>query len=58
MMHKSQFRDHGATVEPAPLYASDADIELAQQLRHQLEERYFGSSAASPLARDRSSETH
>jgi hypothetical protein len=48
MMHKSQFRDRDAIIEPAPLYASDADIELAQQLRHQLEQRYFGSPEASP----------
>ena len=50
MMRKNQLPDRDATVEPAPLYASDADIELAQQLRHQLEERYLGpSQAPSPL---------
>lgn len=57
MMHKSQFRDRDTIVEPAPLYASEADIALAQQLRHQLEERYFGSPEASPT-QDRSVEKH
>jgi hypothetical protein len=57
MMHKSQLLTHDATVEPAPLYASDAEIELAQQLRHQLEARYFGSSEASPT-QDRPDEKH
>lgn len=57
MMHKNQLRTHDAIVEPAPLYASDADIELAQQLRQQLEERYFGSAEASPT-QDRSDEKH
>jgi hypothetical protein len=33
-------------VEPAPRFASDAEIKLAEQLRHQLEERYLGPSAA------------
>jgi hypothetical protein len=30
--------------EPEPRFASDAEIALAEQLRRQLEERYFGSS--------------
>jgi hypothetical protein len=33
--------------EPAPRFASDAEIALAEQLRRQLEERYFGPSATS-----------
>jgi hypothetical protein len=31
--------------EPSPRFASDAEIALAEQLRRQLEERYFGSTA-------------
>ncbi len=46
MMRKNQLPDRDVSVEPAPLYASDADIKLAQQLRHQLEERYLGPSEA------------
>jgi hypothetical protein len=44
MMMKNHSRSHDAGNEPAPSYASDADIALAQQLRRKLEERYFGSS--------------
>ena len=57
MVHKTQLRDRDTIVEPAPLYASDADIELARQLRHQLEQRYFGSAEASP-PQGRSDEKH
>jgi len=57
MMHKSQFGDRDTIVETTPLYASDAEIALAQRLRHQLEERYFGSPETSPK-QDRSDEKH
>ena len=58
MMRKNQLPDRDANVEPGPLYASDADIELAQQLRHQLEERYLGSSAAPSPLRHRKVDNH
>ena len=32
--------------EPAPRFASDAEIALAEQLRRQLEEFYFGRTAS------------
>ena len=38
--------------EPAPRFASDAEIELADRLRRQLEERYFGlpdAASSSPV---------
>ena len=39
-------------VEPAPRFASDAEIKLAEQLRHQLEEQYLGlATAPSPSRR-------
>jgi hypothetical protein len=57
-MRKNQSRDHDAIVEPAPLYASDAEIELAQRLRHQLEERYLGPSEAPSSLRDRKGDNH
>lgn len=47
-MLKLELRTHDIEVEPAPRYASDAEIALAQQLRHQLEERYFGSAGGQP----------
>jgi hypothetical protein len=31
-------------IEPAPRFATDAEIKLADQLRRQLEEQYLGSS--------------
>jgi len=45
-MLKIQLPSYDAGFEPAPRFASDAEIELAEQLRRQLEERYFGASAA------------
>ena len=46
MMLNTQLQPYyDADVEPAPRFASDADIKLADQLRHQLEERYFGPAA-------------
>ena len=44
--------------EPTPKYASDAEIELAAQLRHQLEQRYLDSSAAPSSPQNRSGESH
>ena len=31
--------------EPAPQFATDAEVAFAQWLRHQLEQRYLGQSA-------------
>ena len=44
-MPKIDFRPH-TSVEPEPTYATNADIALAEELRHRLEERYFGGSTA------------
>jgi hypothetical protein len=35
-----------APAEPAPAFASEAEIKLAEQLRHRIEERYLGAHAA------------
>jgi hypothetical protein len=58
-MPKIELQEQDVSVEPAPSFASDAEIALAAQLRHQLEERLLGpSAAASPLlARDRTKTT-
>ena len=48
-MLKIEFHHPDTSVEPAPSFATDAEIALAEQLRHQLEERYFGLSAARSL---------
>ena len=57
-MRKNQLSDRDSTIDPAPLYASDADIELALQLRHQLEERYLGPSEAPSPLRYRKNDNH
>ena len=46
--------DPGA--EPAPCFATHAEIELAEQLRRQLEEHYFGPTAEA--SKTRSGEVH
>jgi hypothetical protein len=44
--------------EPAASFATDAEIEIADQLRHQLEERYLAPSAPSSPSQGRSGEGH
>jgi len=49
-MLKTEVHNHDINGDPAPNVASDADIEIAEQLRHQLEERYLVEfAAAAPL---------
>ncbi len=57
-MLKTQLPSYDAGFEPAPRFASDAEIELAEQLRRQLEERYFGASAVPPIPPVRSGKDH
>jgi hypothetical protein len=45
-------------VELTPKFASAAEIELAEKLRRQLEDRYLEASAAPPSLQNRSGETH
>jgi hypothetical protein len=40
--------NHDSGGEPAAAFATDAAIRMADQLRHQLEERYLAPSASSP----------
>ena len=53
-MSKTEMHNHDSGVEPAPRFATEAEITLAEQLRRQLEERYVGRyvgpfAASSPL---------
>src|SRR5881392_3243095 len=48
VMPKIESQEQDASVEPAPRFPSDAEVALAEQLRHQLEERLLGPSAAPP----------
>ena len=57
-MPKIELHNHDISFEPAPRFATDAGIELAEQLRHQLEERYLGSSEAPSRLQARSGEGH
>jgi hypothetical protein len=58
MSVKIPLRDEpSAGTEPAPAFASEAEVKLAEKLRRQLEERYLGSSAAS-LSRRSSDKGH
>jgi hypothetical protein len=43
--------------EPTPAFASEAEIELAEQLRHQLEARLLETSAAPSFSKNASAET-
>jgi len=49
---------HDTDGDPAVSFATDAEIEIADQLRHRLEERYLASSAPSSPLQVRSSENH
>jgi len=57
-MLKIESHHHDTGVEPAPRFPSDAEIALAEQLRHQLEERYLGPAAAPSPLPAQSSEGH
>ena len=44
--------NHDADADPVISFATDAEIEFADQLRHQLEERYFAHPAPSSNCSD------
>ena len=43
-MLKTELYKHDADGEPEACFATDAEIEIADKLRHQLEERLLGPS--------------
>ena len=57
-MLKTQLHSHDTSVEPTPRFASEAEIRLAEQLRHELEERYFGPPATPSPLQTRPGEDH
>jgi hypothetical protein len=57
-MLKTSSPGHDIGFEPAPRFASDADIAFAEQLRRDLEERYFGRPAAFESASMRPDKDH
>jgi hypothetical protein len=58
LKNESRHCEPGADPEPAPTYPTNADIEFAEKLRRELEERYFGPSAKNPSANGRSAGAH
>jgi len=56
IMLKIALYNHHTNGDPAVSFATEAEIEIADQLRHQLEERYFAPSAPSSPLQVRSSE--
>lgn len=57
-MLKIELHNDDANGDPAPSFASDAEIQIAEQLRHQLEEQRLAKSAGSPPSPSSSSEGH
>jgi hypothetical protein len=47
-MLKTELNNHEASDDPPASFATDAEIEIADQLRHQLEERYLARSETLP----------
>ena len=45
-MFKVELHETDALGDPAPRFATDAEIRIAARLRHQLEERYLAPRAA------------
>jgi hypothetical protein len=44
-MLKTELHNFDAIGDPPPAFATDAEIEMAEQLRHRLEERYLALSS-------------
>ncbi len=57
-MPKTAPADDVIGIDPTPAYATDAEIALATQLRRQLEERYFGTSASASTIPERPDSVH
>jgi hypothetical protein len=55
-MFKVELHDTDAIGDPAPRFATDAEIRMAAWLRHQLEERYLAPRVARLPSPPRSSE--
>ena len=45
VMIRTELYNHDADADPVTSFATDAEIEFADQLRHQLEERYLARPA-------------
>ncbi len=57
-MYRIELHNSDSNSDPAPSFATDAEIEFAERLRHQLEERYLAPAAAAAPLQTRSNERH
>jgi hypothetical protein len=57
-MLKLELYNRDTNGDPAARFATATEIEIAAQLRHQLEERYLEPSAPSTPLHDRSGKDH
>jgi hypothetical protein len=57
-MLKTQLPSYPIAFESTPEFASDAEIALAERLRFELEERYFGRAATPTLLLVRPANDH
>jgi hypothetical protein len=56
MVYNAQRQSYDVVDDPAPAVASDAEIAIAEKLRHRLEERYLGQTADPPAIEEGTSE--
>ena len=56
-MLKVELHNHGPDGDTVPCFATGTEIEVAQQLRHQLEKRLLAPSTPPPPLPARSSDT-
>jgi hypothetical protein len=57
-MLNTELNNHEASDDPAATFATDAEIEIADQLRRQLEERYLARCETLPPLPSRPSNSH
>ena len=57
-MLKIEMSDAHVRSDPSPQFATDAEVAFAQWLRHQLEQRYLGDSAAGSELNPKAGEMH
>jgi hypothetical protein len=57
-MLKAELNTYDTNNDPASCFATDAEIEVAEQLRHRIEERYLARSSAPLPLPSHSSEVH
>ncbi len=56
-MLKVELHNHGTHGDPVPCFATGTEIEIAEQLRHQLEKRLLAPSTSPPPLPPPSSDT-